>query len=46
VFEQGSHDELMKNGKIYPLLWQTQEAGMVDIRIALERIIQKEEGFI
>ncbi|MFX0086000.1 MAG: ABC transporter ATP-binding protein [Candidatus Hodarchaeota archaeon] len=46
IFEQGSHDELMKNGKIYPLLWQTQEAGIVDIRIALEKIIQKEEGFI
>ncbi len=46
IFEQGSHDELMKKGKIYPLLWNTQEAGIVDIRIALEKIIQKEEGFI
>jgi ABC-type transport system involved in cytochrome bd biosynthesis fused ATPase/permease subunit len=45
IFEQGTHADLMKNGKIYPLLWQTQEEGMVDIKIALEKIIQKEEGF-
>jgi ATP-binding cassette subfamily B protein len=23
IFEQGTHADLMKNGKIYPLLWQT-----------------------
>lgn len=45
VFEHGTHADLMKNGKIYPLLWQTQEEGMVDIKIALEKIIQKGEGF-
>ena len=44
VFEHGTHVDLMKNGKIYPILWQTQEEGIVDIKIALEKIIHKEEG--
>ncbi len=41
IIEQGSHEELLKNGQIYPLLWKTQETGMVDIKLALEKIIQK-----
>ena len=41
VIEQGTHEELLEKGHIYPLLWKTQEAGMVDIRLALEKIIQE-----
>ncbi|MFX0014941.1 MAG: ABC transporter ATP-binding protein [Promethearchaeota archaeon] len=41
IIEQGTHKELLEKGQIYPLLWQTQEAGMVDIKIALEKIIQE-----
>lgn len=40
IVEQGSHEELLEKGLIYPLLWKTQEAGMVDIKLALERIVQ------
>jgi ABC-type multidrug transport system fused ATPase/permease subunit len=40
IIEQGSHEELLEKGLIYPLLWKTQEAGMVDIKLALERIVQ------
>ncbi|MFW9992543.1 MAG: ABC transporter ATP-binding protein [Candidatus Odinarchaeota archaeon] len=38
ILEQGSHENLLQNGNVYPLLWKTQEAGMVDIKIALEKI--------
>jgi ABC-type multidrug transport system fused ATPase/permease subunit len=40
IFEQGSHKELLKNGKIYPLLWKTQETGQIDIKLTLEKIFQ------
>ncbi|MFX0210897.1 MAG: ATP-binding cassette domain-containing protein, partial [Candidatus Hodarchaeota archaeon] len=43
IVEQGSHDKLLKKGLIYPLLWKTQEAGMVDIKLALERIVQESD---
>ena len=41
IIEQGTHEELLEKGQIYPLLWKTQEAGMVDIKLALEKIIQE-----
>ncbi|MFX0209896.1 MAG: ABC transporter ATP-binding protein, partial [Candidatus Hodarchaeota archaeon] len=41
IIEQGTHTELIKSGRIYPILWDTQEAGMADIRIALEQIAQE-----
>ena len=40
IYEQGSHKELLKNGKIYPLLWKTQETGQIDIKLTLEKIFQ------
>ncbi|MFX0170939.1 MAG: ABC transporter ATP-binding protein [Candidatus Hodarchaeota archaeon] len=43
IIEQGSHEELLEKGVIYPLLWKTQEAGMVDIKLALERIVQESD---
>ncbi len=47
IIEQGTHEELLKEGEIYPLLWQTQESGQVDIKLTLEKIIQdREEGDI
>ncbi|NHJ01400.1 MAG: ABC transporter ATP-binding protein [Candidatus Heimdallarchaeota archaeon] len=46
IIEQGNHDTLIKTGKIYPLLWKTQEAGILDIKLALERIAQDKEGYI
>ena len=46
IYEQGTHDDLMKNGRIYPLLWQTQEAGMVDIKLTIEKIIDQKEGYL
>jgi len=41
IVEQGTHSELLKKGKIYPLLWKTQEAGVLDIKLALEKIVQE-----
>ncbi|UCG89934.1 MAG: ABC transporter ATP-binding protein [Candidatus Heimdallarchaeota archaeon] len=41
IIEQGTHEELLEKGQIYPLLWKTQELGMVDIKLALEKIIQE-----
>ncbi|MFX1285506.1 MAG: ABC transporter ATP-binding protein [Promethearchaeota archaeon] len=41
IIEQGTHKELLKKGQIYPLLWKTQEDGMIDIKLALEKIIQE-----
>ncbi len=41
IFEQGSHKELLENGRIYPLLWKTQETGQVDIKLTLEKIFQE-----
>lgn len=41
IIEQGTHNELLERGQIYPLLWKTQEAGLVDIKLALEKIIQE-----
>ncbi|MFX0125492.1 MAG: ABC transporter ATP-binding protein [Candidatus Hodarchaeota archaeon] len=41
IVEQGTHEELLGTGQIYPLLWKTQEAGLVDIKLALEKIIQE-----
>ena len=41
IIEQGSHEELLESGQIYPFLWKTQETGMVDIKLALEKIIQE-----
>ena len=41
IIEQGTHEELLDKGHIYPLLWKTQEAGLVDIKLALEKIIQE-----
>ena len=41
IIEQGSHTELLEEGEIYPILWKTQEAGMVDIKLALEKIVQE-----
>ncbi len=41
IFEQGSHEDLLNNGKIYPLLWKTQETGQVDIKITIEKIFQE-----
>jgi len=38
ILEQGTHGELLEEGTVYPLLWKTQEAGMVDLKIALEKI--------
>ena len=38
IVEQGTHEELMKSGQIYPVLWKTQEGGMADIKLALEKI--------
>jgi len=43
ILEQGSHEELLQNGQIYPILWKTQEAGMVDLKLALEKIAQEIE---
>ncbi|MFX0149195.1 MAG: ABC transporter ATP-binding protein [Candidatus Hodarchaeota archaeon] len=43
IIEQGSHEELLEKGLIYPLLWKTQEAGMVDIKLALEKIVQESD---
>ncbi|UCE13348.1 MAG: ABC transporter ATP-binding protein [Candidatus Heimdallarchaeota archaeon] len=41
IVEQGTHEDLLEKGEIYPLLWKTQEGGMLDIRLALEKIIQE-----
>ena len=41
IVEQGTHEELLAEGQIYPLLWKTQEAGLVDMKLALEKIIQE-----
>jgi ABC-type multidrug transport system fused ATPase/permease subunit len=41
IIEKGIHEELLEKGQIYPLLWKTQEAGLVDIKLALEKIIQE-----
>jgi len=41
IFEQGSHKELLEKGRIYPLLWKTQETGQVDIKLTLEKIFQE-----
>jgi len=41
IIEQGTHEELLQKGQIYPLLWKTQEAGLVDIKLALEKIIHE-----
>ena len=41
IIEKGTHEELLEKGQIYPLLWKTQEAGLVDIKLALEKIIQE-----
>ncbi|MFW9906177.1 MAG: ABC transporter ATP-binding protein [Candidatus Thorarchaeota archaeon] len=41
IIEKGNHEELLEKGKIYPLLWKTQKAGLVDIKLALEKIIQE-----
>ncbi len=41
IIEQGTHEELLERGQIYSLLWKTQEAGLVDIKLALEKIIQE-----
>jgi len=41
IVEHGTHEELLAKGQIYPLLWKTQEAGLVDIKLALEKIIQE-----
>ena len=41
IIEQGTHAELLEHGNIYPLLWRTQEAGLVDIKLALEKIVQE-----
>jgi len=41
IFEQGSHKDLLKNGRIYPLLWKTLETGQVDIKLTLEKIFQE-----
>lgn len=46
IYEQGTHDDLMKNGRIYPLLWQTQEAGIVDIKLTIEKIVDQKEGYL
>jgi len=42
IIEQGAHNELLEHGQIYPLLWRTQEAGLVDIKLALEKIVQED----
>lgn len=43
IFEEGTHEELMRTGEIYPLLYKTQfeEEGTVDFKLALERIIKE-----
>jgi ATP-binding cassette subfamily B protein len=41
ILEQGSHEQLLREGRVYPLLWKTQEAGMVDLRLALEKIARE-----
>ncbi|MHA2176452.1 MAG: ABC transporter ATP-binding protein [Candidatus Hodarchaeales archaeon] len=43
IIEQGTHEELLEKGEIYPLLWKTQESGQVDIKLTLEKIIQDRE---
>ena len=43
IFEQGSHEELLESGKIYPLLWKTQESGQVDIKLTIEKIFQEQD---
>ncbi len=43
IIEQGTHEELMKTGEIYPLLWKTQENGQIDIKITLEKIIKERD---
>ncbi|MHA1543176.1 MAG: ABC transporter ATP-binding protein, partial [Candidatus Hodarchaeales archaeon] len=43
IFEQGSHEELLKTGKIYPLLWKTQETGQVDIKLTIEKIFKERD---
>jgi ABC-type multidrug transport system fused ATPase/permease subunit len=43
IFEEGTHEELMRTGKIYPLLYKTQydEEGSMDFKLALERIARE-----
>ncbi|MFW9825723.1 MAG: ABC transporter ATP-binding protein [Candidatus Thorarchaeota archaeon] len=43
IIEQGSHEELLTTGKIYQALWKTQEAGMIDLKVALEKITRELE---
>lgn len=43
IIEQGTHEDLLKDGTVYPLLWQTQESGQVDIKLTLEKILQDQE---
>jgi ATP-binding cassette subfamily B protein len=43
IIEEGTHEELMNKGEIYPLLWKTQENGQVDIKITLEKIVKERE---
>ena len=43
IIEQGTHEDLLKDGTIYPILWQTQESGQVDIKLTLEKILQDQE---
>ncbi|MFW9779072.1 MAG: ABC transporter ATP-binding protein [Candidatus Heimdallarchaeota archaeon] len=43
IFEEGTHEELMRSGEIYPLLYKTQyeDDGLVDVKLALERIVKE-----
>jgi len=43
IIEEGTHDELVNKGEIYPLLWKTQEDGQVDIKLTLEKIIKERD---
>jgi ATP-binding cassette subfamily B protein len=43
IIEQGTHEDLLEDGTVYPLLWQTQESGQVDIKLTLEKILQDQE---
>ncbi len=43
IIEEGTHDELIKTGEIYPLLWKTQESGQIDVKLTLEKIIKERE---
>ena len=44
IVEHGTHEELMKKGEIYPILWKTQEGGMADVQLALEKITESFDG--